>query len=94
VVHRSSFCAGGQQSRRCARAASPDPGDADAAPDEDDRRVCRWNAYFGQPLATASSSTRRSTGLWIEVPESTALIVQPGADEQVPFSPQALAAVG
>ena len=28
-------------------------------------------------------------GVWIEVPESTAVIVQPGADEQVPFRPQA-----
>jgi predicted glutamine amidotransferase len=27
-------------------------------------------------------------GVWIEVPESTALIVQPGPDEQRPFSPQ------
>lgn len=26
-------------------------------------------------------------GLWHEVPESTALIIQPGADDQVPFSP-------
>jgi predicted glutamine amidotransferase len=31
-------------------------------------------------------------GLWLEVPESTALVIQPGADEQVPFNPQALAA--
>ncbi|HEX5621427.1 MAG TPA: class II glutamine amidotransferase [Solirubrobacteraceae bacterium] len=28
-------------------------------------------------------------GVWLEVPESTAVIVQPGADEQVPFRPQA-----
>jgi predicted glutamine amidotransferase len=27
-------------------------------------------------------------GVWIEVPESTALIVQPGPDEQRPFAPQ------
>jgi predicted glutamine amidotransferase len=27
-------------------------------------------------------------GVWLEVPESTALIVQPGPDEQRPFSPQ------
>jgi len=27
-------------------------------------------------------------GVWLEVPESTALIVQPGADEQVAFRPQ------
>jgi predicted glutamine amidotransferase len=27
-------------------------------------------------------------GVWVEVPESTALIVQPGPDEQRPFSPQ------
>jgi hypothetical protein len=49
--------------------------------------ICRWNAYFEQPLAIGEL-------LWIEVPESTALIVQAGADEQVPFSPQPLAAVG
>jgi hypothetical protein len=28
-------------------------------------------------------------GAWLEVPESTALIVQPGPDEQRPFRPQA-----
>ncbi|MDA0183691.1 class II glutamine amidotransferase [Solirubrobacter phytolaccae] len=28
-------------------------------------------------------------GVWQEVPEATALIIQPGADEQVPFSPVA-----
>jgi predicted glutamine amidotransferase len=27
-------------------------------------------------------------GVWVEVPESTALIVQPGPDEQRPFTPQ------
>ena len=30
-------------------------------------------------------------GVWLEVPEATAVIVQPGADEQVPFRPQAVA---
>jgi predicted glutamine amidotransferase len=31
-------------------------------------------------------------GVWLEVAESTALVIQLGADEQVPFSPQPLAA--
>jgi glutamine amidotransferase len=31
-------------------------------------------------------------GVWIAVPEATALVVQPGADEQVPFQPRMPAA--
>jgi glutamine amidotransferase len=31
-------------------------------------------------------------GAWVEIPESTALIVQPGPDEQLPFHPRAPAA--
>jgi len=31
-------------------------------------------------------------GVWVEVPESTAVIVQPGADERVPFEPDRAAA--
>jgi predicted glutamine amidotransferase len=33
-------------------------------------------------------------GIWNEIPESTALIVQPGEDEQRPFRPQRAAATG
>jgi glutamine amidotransferase len=28
-------------------------------------------------------------GVWLEVPESTALVIKPGADERVPFTPRA-----
>jgi hypothetical protein len=31
-------------------------------------------------------------GVWIAVPESTALVIQPGLDEQVPFEPRMPAA--
>jgi predicted glutamine amidotransferase len=44
-------------------------------------------AVVSEPLGN------RLPGAWIEVPESTALIVQPGPDEQRPFTPQVPAAV-
>jgi glutamine amidotransferase len=39
-------------------------------------------AVVSEPLADLP-------GVWREVPPSTALIVQPGADEEVPFVPRA-----
>jgi hypothetical protein len=45
--------------------------------------MCRWNAYFGQPLVVSEPP-----GAWLEIPESTALVIQPGEDEQRPFRPQ------
>jgi predicted glutamine amidotransferase len=74
--------------------------------------MCRWNAYFGQPVAVDELLFKTAHGLidqslrsrmgvetpngdgfglgWygLEIPESTALIIQPGADEQRPFQPQ------
>jgi glutamine amidotransferase len=31
-------------------------------------------------------------GVWNEIPESTVFIVQPGADEQLPFAPRRVTA--
>jgi len=39
-------------------------------------------AIVSEPLGN------RLPGAWVEIPESTAIIVQPGPDEQVPFAPQ------
>lgn len=54
----------------------------------------RFAQFSEEDRVVVSEPLSDLPGLWIEVPESTALIVRPGADEQVPFSPQALAAVG
>ena len=54
----------------------------------------RFAQFSEEDRVVVSEPLSDLPGLWIEVPESTALIVQSGADEQVPFSPQALAAVG
>ena len=39
-------------------------------------------AIVSEPLGN------RLPGAWIEIAESTAIIVQPGPDDQVPFTPQ------
>jgi predicted glutamine amidotransferase len=54
----------------------------------------RFRQFSEEDRVVVSEPLSDLPGLWIEVPESSALIIQPGADEQVPFSPQALAAVG
>jgi glutamine amidotransferase len=60
--------------------------------------------YRWTPGSVSRSSSKRFTdedrlivseplsdlpGLWVEVPESTAVVVQKGADEHHPFRPQA-----
>ena len=54
----------------------------------------RFQQFTEEDRVVVSEPLSDLPGLWIEVPESTALIVQAGRDEQRPFSPQALAAVG
>jgi len=40
--------------------------------------MCRWNAYFGQPVAIDELLVKTDHGL----------IIQSGADEQRPFQPR------
>ena len=57
--------------------------------------MCRWNAYFGQPLLIdehsliiVSDPVSDLPGARREVPESTALIIQAGPDEHREFRPR------
>ena len=54
--------------------------------------VSRGGALQGylsdEPRAVVSEPLGDLPGVWREVPPSTALIVQPGADEEVPFTPR------
>jgi hypothetical protein len=62
--------------------------------------MCRWNAYVGEPLVIGELLYRtkhglideslhsRMSGAWLEVPESTALVVANGVVEQRPFEPR------
>ena len=52
----------------------------------------RTRGYNSSATRTARSSPSRSRtcpGAWLEVPESTALVIEAGADEQRPFVPRA-----
>ena len=54
----------------------------------------RFRQFTEEDRVVVSEPLSDLPGLWIEVPESTALIIEAGADQHVPFSPQALAAAG
>jgi glutamine amidotransferase len=49
----------------------------------------RFAQFTDEDRVIVSEPLSDLPGVWIEIPESTAVIVQPGADEQVPFRPQA-----
>jgi predicted glutamine amidotransferase len=52
----------------------------------------RFQRMSDEARAVVSEPLADLPGLWHEVPPSSALIVQPGADEQVPFTPRATGA--
>ena len=47
------------------------------------------HGLIDQSLHARQGVETTETGVWVEVPESTALIIQPGGDEHRPFRPQA-----
>jgi hypothetical protein len=86
----------GSSSERGQRARHPSTGDACLiavlAAAVHDRDMCRWNAHFGQPVAVGDGfglgwyGTNRHP-FRLEIPESTALIIQSGPDERRSFQP-------
>jgi glutamine amidotransferase len=48
----------------------------------------RFDGFSDEARAVVSEPLGDLPGLWHEVPAGTALVVQPGDDEQVPFSPR------
>ena len=48
----------------------------------------RFRAFSDEARAVVSEPLGDLPGLWHEVPAGTALVVQPGEDEQVPFAPR------
>jgi predicted glutamine amidotransferase len=49
----------------------------------------RIQSFSEEDRAVVSEPLEELPGLWREVPEATAIVVQPGADEEVAFSPRA-----
>jgi glutamine amidotransferase len=49
----------------------------------------RFQGLTDETRVVVSEPLSELPGVWVEVPESTALIIQPGGDEHRPFRPQA-----
>jgi predicted glutamine amidotransferase len=49
----------------------------------------RFARLTDEDRVVVSEPTSDLPGVWVEVPESTALVIQPGADERLEFQPQA-----